>query len=165
MKKEPAAEKKRTPAVWAATVAGVGYFPTAPGTIGSAVGVGLVAALNALPIGNAGSSALLGLAVVLIFFVGVWAGGESEKFFGQTDPGRVVIDEVAGQIFAFLVCPHPSWRLFLAGFVLFRLFDITKLFPAQRAERLPGGWGIMVDDLIAGAYALGALALLANLIR
>jgi phosphatidylglycerophosphatase A len=163
--KEPAAEMKRTPAVWTATVAGVGYFPIAPGTIGSAVGVGLVAALNALPIGNAGRSALLGLAVVLIFFVGVWAAGESEKFFGQTDPRHVVIDEVAGQILAFLVCPHPSWRLLLAGFVLFRLFDITKLFPAQRAERLPGGWGIMVDDLIAGAYALGALALLANLIR
>jgi phosphatidylglycerophosphatase A len=77
----------------------------------------------------------------------------------------VVIDEVAGQMVAFLLVPHASWKLLLAGFALFRFFDVTKPFPAGRAERLPGGWGIMVDDVIAGAYALGALAFLGYIIR
>ena len=158
-------EKRRTPAVWIATVAGVGYFPVAPGTVGSAVGVGLVAALDTVPFTGAGRSALLGLATVLIFFLGVWASGKSEEFFGRTDPCHVVIDEVAGQMAAFLLSPHASWKFLLAGFGLFRIFDITKPFPARWAERLPGGWGIMIDDLIAGAYALLALALLGYLIR
>jgi phosphatidylglycerophosphatase A len=103
--------------------------------------------------------------VLVIFFLGVWAAGQSEKFFGQTDPRSVVIDEVAGQMVAFLLFPHASWKLLLAGFALFRIFDISKPFPAGRAERLPGGWGIMVDDVIAGAYALGALAFLGYIIR
>jgi phosphatidylglycerophosphatase A len=95
----------------------------------------------------------------------VWAAGLSEKFFGRTDPGHVVIDEVAGQMIAFLLSPHASWKFLLAGFGLFRLFDVTKPFPARGAERLAGGWGIMVDDVIAGAYTMGALALLGYIIR
>jgi len=166
MKTGTAAEKRRGgPAVWIATVAGAGYFPVAPGTMGSAVGVGVVAALDAIPFAPAWRDALLGLAAGLIFFTGVWAAGRSEKFFGRTDPGQVVIDEVAGQMFTFLLAPHATWKFLLAGFVLFRLFDITKPFPARRAERLAGGWGIMVDDVIAGAYAMGALALLGYIIR
>jgi len=165
VKTEMTAEKRRAPAVWIATVAGAGYFPVAPGTVGSVVGVGVVAALDAIPFALAWRDALLGLAAGLIFFTGVWAAGRSEKFFGRTDPGHVVIDEVAGQMVTFLLCPHASWKFLLAGFGLFRLFDITKPFPARRAERLAGGWGIMVDDLIAGAYAMGALALLGYIIR
>jgi phosphatidylglycerophosphatase A len=162
---ETAAENRRTPAVWIATVAGAGYFPGAPGTIGSAVGVGVVAALDTIPIAQAWRNALLCLAAVVIFFLGVWAAGLSEKFFGRTDPGHVVIDEVAGQMIAFLLSPHASWKFLLAGFGLFRLFDVTKPFPARGAERLAGGWGIMVDDVIAGAYTMGALALLGYIIR
>ncbi|MEJ2008352.1 MAG: phosphatidylglycerophosphatase A [Acidobacteriota bacterium] len=165
MKTEMAVEKRRTPAVWIATVAGAGYFPVAPGTVGSAVGIGIVAALDAIPFAHAWREALICLAAGLIFFIGVWAAGRSEKFFGRTDPGHVVIDEVVGQMVTFLPGPHFSWELLLAGFVLFRLFDITKPFPARRAERLPGGWGIMVDDVIAGAYAMGALAVLGHIIR
>jgi phosphatidylglycerophosphatase A len=133
--------------------------------MGSAVGVLLVAALDLLPLAVSGRDALLALLVVVIFFLGVWAAGRSEQFFGRTDPGHVVIDEVAGQMTAFLLLPHPSWKLLLAGFVLFRVFDISKPFPAGRAERLPGGWGIMVDDVIAGIYALGALAFLGYIAR
>jgi phosphatidylglycerophosphatase A len=162
---EMAVEKRRTPAVWIASVAGAGYFPVAPGTVGSAVSVGMVAALDALPLTNTGRAALLILAAALIFLVGVWAAGESEKFFGRTDPRHVVIDEVAGQMVTFLMVTHASWKLLIAGFVLFRVFDVTKPFPAGRAERLPGGWGIMVDDVIAGVYALGALSLLGFIIR
>ncbi|HET7100692.1 MAG TPA: phosphatidylglycerophosphatase A [Terriglobia bacterium] len=165
MKTGIAAERRRTLPVWVATVAGAGYFPVAPGTVGSAVAVVLVAALDAIPLTYAGHVALLALLVALIFFPGVWAAGQSEKFFGRTDPGHVVIDEVAGQMVAFLLVPHASWKLLLAGFVLFRLFDVTKPFPAGRAERLPGGWGIMLDDVVAGVYALGALAFLGYIIR
>jgi phosphatidylglycerophosphatase A len=160
-----AAERRRTLAVWVATVAGAGYFPVAPGTVGSAVAVLLVAVLDTIPLTRVGHVALLALLVALIFFLGVWAAGQSEKFFGRTDPGHVVIDEVAGQMVAFLLVPHASWKLLLAGFALFRFFDVTKPFPAGRAERLPGGWGIMVDDVVAGAYALGALAFLGYIIR
>ncbi len=165
MKTGMAAERRRTLPVWVATVAGAGYFPVAPGTVGSAVAVVLVAALDAIPLTPAGRFALLALLVALIFFLGVWAAGRSEEFFGRTDPGHVVIDEVAGQMVAFLLVPHASWKLLLAGFALFRFFDVTKPFPAGRAERLPGGWGIMVDDVVAGAYALGALAFLGYIIR
>lgn len=164
MKTEMAAEKRRTPAVWIATVAGAGYFPVAPGTAGSAAGVGVVAAFNAIPFAHAWRNALLCLAAGLIFSLGVWAAGQSEKFFGRTDPGHVVIDEVVGQMVTFLLASHLSWKFLLAGFVFFRLFDVTKPFPARRAERLPGGWGIMVDDVIAGAYAMGALAALGHII-
>jgi phosphatidylglycerophosphatase A len=162
---EMAVEKRRTPAVWIASVAGAGYFPVAPGTVGSAVSVGMVAALDALPLTRTGRHALLILAALLIFSVGVWAAGQSETFFGRTDPRHVVIDEVVGQMVTFLMVPHASWKLLVAGFVLFRIFDVTKPFPAGRAERLPGGWGIMVDDVVAGVYALGALALLGYMIR
>lgn len=165
MKAVMAAERRRTLPVWVATVAGAGYFPVAPGTVGSAVGVILVAAMDAISLTPAGRDALLALLVVLIFFLGVWAAGQSEEFFGRTDPGHVVIDEVVGQMVAFMLVPHTSWKLLLAGFVLFRIFDISKPFPAGRAERLPGGWGIMVDDVIAGAYAMVALAFLGYIVR
>ena len=165
MMKTGTTAERATPAVWIATVAGTGYFPVGPGTAGSAVAVGMVAAVNALPLSNAWCTTLLFAATTLIFFLGVWSAAKSEKFFGETDPGHVVIDEVAGQMTAFLLSPHASWKFLLLGFGLFRLFDITKPFPAGRAERLPGGWGIMVDDIIAGVYALGALAFLGYLIR
>ena len=164
MKTEMVAERRRPLPVWVATVAGVGDFPVAPGTVGSAVAVILVAALDTIPLTPAGHFALLALLVALIFFLGVWAAGQSEKFFGRTDPRSVVIDEVAGQMVAFLLFPQASWKLLLAGFALFRIFDISKPFPAGRAERLPGGWGIMVDDVIAGVYALGTLVLLGYII-
>lgn len=165
MKTEMATERRRPLPVWVATVAGAGFFPILPGTVGSAVAVLLVAALDAMPLTSAGRDALLALLIVLIFFLGVWAAGESEKIFGRTDPSHVVIDEIVGQMVAFLLVPHATWKVLLAGFVLFRIFDISKPFPAGRAERLPGGWGIMVDDVIAGAYALGALAFLGYIIR
>lgn len=165
MKTEMTAKKRRSPAVWIATVAGAGYFPVAPGTVGSAVGIGVIAAFDAIPFAHAWRDALFSLTTGVIFFLGIWAAGQSEKFFGRTDPGQVVIDEVVGQMVTFLLGPHVSWKFLLAGFGLFRLFDITKPFPARRAERLTGGWGIMVDDVIAGAYAMGALALLGYIIR
>jgi len=159
------AEGRRDAAVWIATCGGIGYFPVAPGTAGSAVGIVLVAALGRAPLAPGWSWALLTAAAVSIFLVGAWAAGRAEKFFGRTDPGHVVIDEVAGQVITFLALPEASWKWLLAGFVLFRFFDVVKPFPARRAERLPGGWGIMTDDVLAGLYSLAALMVLGHLLK
>lgn len=148
------AEPRRGLAVWIATSAGAGYFPIAPGTAGSAVGVLIVAGLERLPLQVAWQMALIGIIAAGLFAAGVWAAGEAEKFFGRIDPGQVVIDEVVGQMVTLLARPRASWMWLLAGFLLFRAFDIIKPFPARRAERLRGGWGIMVDDGIAGIYGL-----------
>lgn len=158
-------ERRAGAAVWIATCSGVGYFPVAPGTAGSVVGVVLVAALGRLPVEAAWLSVSLGGATVGVFVVGVWAASHAERFFGRTDPGQVVIDEVAGQMIAFLASPAASWKWLLAGFVLFRIFDVLKPFPAGRAERLPGGWGIMLDDVVAGGYSLVTLLVLGLLMK
>lgn len=150
-------------AVDLATVGPVGRVPAAPGTAGSLVGVVLAAAVETwLP-----SHVIVGLAVLAaaIYACGVWAAGRAERFYQVTDPGAVVIDEVAGQIVVFLARPLAGWPVLLAGFVLFRIFDVTKPFPARRAEHLPGGWGIMTDDMVAGAYGAVALFFLAIAFR
>jgi phosphatidylglycerophosphatase A len=106
---------------------------------------------------------------VLLFFVavtlgGTWAAHRAERLLGGKDPGAIVIDEVAGMTLAVLAFPLTP-TLLAVGFVLFRLFDVVKPFPARASQRLPGGAGVMVDDLIAGLYALGALALLRAVMR
>jgi phosphatidylglycerophosphatase A len=145
-------------ATWIATAGGAGYFPIAPGTAGSAVGVVVVVGLTRVGLDRLWSSIVLAVIAALVFAVGVWAAGEAEKFFGRTDPGQVVIDEVVGQMITFLLLPHATWKWLLAGFLLFRAFDIVKPFPARQAERIPRGWGIMIDDVVAGLYGLGVLS-------
>ena len=147
-------EPRPGPAVWVATCGGAGYFPIAPGTAGSLVGLALVVVAALLPFGRWEYSAVLGGATGAIFALGVWAAGQAEKFFGRVDPGQVVIDEVVGQMTTFLIRPDGGWRWLVAGFILFRIFDIIKPFPARQAERAPGGWGIMLDDVVAGLYSL-----------
>ena len=156
-------ERPRTAAVWIATCGGVGYFPVAPGTAGSAIGVGLVAALGTLPLPPPWFRVLLILAALSIFLIGAWAATGAEKFLGRKDPGQVVIDEVAGQVLTLVAQPDASWKWLLIAFILFRAFDIIKPFPARQAERLPGGWGIMMDDMAAGAYAAAGLAILGRI--
>lgn len=95
-----------------------------------------------------------------LFALGVWAAGHAERFFGRIDPSQVVIDEVVGQMITFLARPEASWKSLLAGFVLFRILDVVKPFPARRAERLPQGWGVMLDDIVAGVYSLLVLSLM-----
>jgi phosphatidylglycerophosphatase A len=121
------------------------------------VGVVLVVALARLHLERAWPSIVLGAVSLVLFSVGVWAAGEAEKFFGRVDPGQVVIDEVVGQMLTFLLIPHATWKWLLGGFLLFRAFDIVKPFPARQAERIPRGWGIMVDDAVAGLYGLAVL--------
>jgi phosphatidylglycerophosphatase A len=158
-------EKRAGLAVWIATAGGAGYFPIAPGTAGSAVGVALVVGLARLNLNRLWSSLILGVAALLLFAVGVWATGEAEKFFARVDPGQAVIDEVVGQVITLLLVPHGTWKWLLAGFLLFRVFDIIKPFPARQAEQLPRGWGIMIDDVVAGLYGLGVLTAAGLILR
>lgn len=153
------AERRPGVAVWIATSGGAGYFPIAPGTAGSAVGVGIVAALGALPLARIWQQTAIAALVLGLGALGVWAAGRAEKHFGKTDPGQVVIDEVVGQMITLLLWPDATWKWLLAGFVLFRIFDVLKPFPARRLEHAPGGWGIMLDDVAAGTYGVLALAL------
>jgi phosphatidylglycerophosphatase A len=133
-----------------ATGGGAGYSPVAPGTVGSAVAVLL---LWLIPFSRGAVVTFL-VAVVL---VGTWAAHRAERLIGGKDPGAIVIDEVAGMILSVLALPPTPWVL-VAGFLLFRLFDVVKPPPAHALQRLPGGVGIMLDDMIAGAYALAVLA-------
>ncbi|MCL4847569.1 MAG: phosphatidylglycerophosphatase A [Acidobacteria bacterium] len=130
-----------------ATCLGAGYAPFAPGTVGSAVGLLVYAAVRA-----AGGGAVEAAAVVVVFAVGVWASSVAERHFGRTDPGPVVVDEVAGMLVTLLFVPVSVTGAILA-FLLFRVFDVVKPYPANRLERLHGGFGIMADDVMAGVYA------------
>ena len=159
------AKELRNLSVWIATGLGAGYFPVAPGTAGSAVGLALVIALRQTSLDSARLAASLGALSGLIFVLGVRAAGKAEKAFGRVDPGQVVIDEVAGQVITFVATPRISWIGLIAGFVLFRFFDVVKPFPARRAERFRGGWGIMLDDVVAGLYSMAALVILGRFLK
>ncbi len=134
-------------AVLIATAGYTGFFPIAPGTVGSAVGLAIFAALRFwTPWWTEG------VAVLLSLLAGVWSAGVVERGLQRTDPGPVVIDEVLGMLLTLLLLP-VSVAGAIVGFVVFRIFDVIKPFPANRAEKLPGGWGIMLDDAISGLYA------------
>ncbi len=128
-----------------------GFFPVAPGTVGSLVGVGVFLL--------AARGGWHGLAVVLISILaaGTWAAGRCAVVLGTKDPSPVVIDEVAGMIISLAFLPR-TWGWMAAGFFLFRLFDVIKPWPANWADRrLEGGLGIMLDDLVAGIYTWSVL--------
>ena len=134
-------------AVILATAGGAGYAPIAPGTAGSAVGIGIYLLTWRWP-GSWQIALFLAITVV-----GVWAADRAEPHFGKHDPGPVVIDEVAGQLLTLLLT-GAGWMGAIGGFFLFRALDIVKPWPARRLESLPGGLGIMADDLMAGLYGL-----------
>jgi len=139
-----------------ATWAGCGYFPRGPGTAGSLGG--MAAAMVLLAVTGWPPMALLAAAAALLG-PAVWASDLAARHWQTTDPQRVVIDEVVGVWLTLAAAPGLDWRYWAAGFALFRLFDIWKPFPARSAERLPGGWGVVADDLVAGFY--GAVVLTA----
>jgi phosphatidylglycerophosphatase A len=136
-----------------------------PGTAGSALGLVLVIALRQTALKPLWLGVALAVLAGLLFFVGVWSAGKAEKAFGRVDPGQVVIDEVVGQIITFIATPRVGWIGLIVGFILFRAFDIVKPFPARQAERLPGGWGIMMDDAVAGCYSSIGLVILGHFIK
>ena len=138
-----------------ATAGYCGNVPIAPGTAGSAAGIALLVLVR-----SSGSAGLEALVLGVLVAAGVWAASAAERDFRQKDPPAVVIDEVAGMWLTLLWLP-VGWVGALAGFLAFRLFDIVKPYPARAAERLPGGWGVMADDLVAGVYAALAVRALA----
>ena len=158
----PAPDGSAQRTLWAWTIAtffGAGFGKPGPGTWGSVAAVLLWAAYAWVlhPAPQALLMALLaGIAVTLV--LGIPAATIVARESGREDPGFVVIDEVAGQWIALLFSP-VDWRHGLIALVLFRLFDITKPFPARQLESLPGGWGIVLDDVAAGLYALGVASL------
>jgi phosphatidylglycerophosphatase A len=195
-------QKKPRFALFVATAGGLGYFPKAPGTLGSLAGLVLAlvpwwvfeVVMESVLLAKRANGTFsfvvsardwdpflwvqIGLAILLAI-VGVWSANRAAEFWQQKDPQRVVIDEVSGQHLALLIgCGVPiwwrsasgfpsnalplglitfrsalNWKYLLLGFILFRVFDIWKPFPARQAESLPGGWGIMTDDWVAGIYA------------
>ena len=157
---------------------GVGYLPLAPGTWGSLVGVGSYALLRLAvfpKISTEGNQAMysptflvLELSVIsFITVLGIWAASRSERVLRIKDPGKVVVDEVAGQLIALLPVPlsieygWPYWLI--PAFLLFRFFDIVKPYPARKMELFEGGLGIMADDVVAGAYAATIVGVIAAL--
>jgi len=147
----PAPARTHSPLDYAALAIatfGVGYLPLIPGTFGSMVGVAIFLLLRVWEL------QLLFIAVIVV--LGIWAAFRTERLLGMKDPGKVVVDEVAGQMISLLpltfLVDGPWFVWVIVSFNLFRLFDIFKPYPARRFEALPGGFGIMADDLVAGIY-------------
>jgi phosphatidylglycerophosphatase A len=133
-----------------------GYLPVMPGTFGTLLAIPLSLALNRL--------ALFSLPLASITLVGfiassIWLSGKGAAILGQKDPSVIVIDEVCGFMVANFLVPLGAMSLFLA-FFLFRLFDITKIYPASKLEKLSGASGIVLDDVMAGLYTLIIMQLL-----
>jgi len=157
----------------ALTTFGVGYIPGAPGTYGSAVAVGIYLFINSIwlrafpssdfappPIPLAQTSAILAVGLLGFSLVGIWASNRSIPLLGNDDPSEAVVDEVLGQLVTFCFIPVGlTWPFVLAGFLLFRLFDIWKPYPIDGLQVLPGGLGVCADDLVAGIYAGVCLAI------
>jgi phosphatidylglycerophosphatase A len=137
-------------AVWVATGFGVGLFVPAPGTVGTALwGLPVAFLFSFLP----GSGWQIA-GVVAMFLIGVPLTTVANRALGaEKDHQSIVWDEIASMPIVFLLVPMSNWRVAVAGFLLHRLFDITKPPPAAQLERLPSGWGIMADDLMAAIYA------------
>ena len=125
-----------------ATVGGIGYFPVAPGTAGSVVGLVIAWILSGSVIQQ-----WIGCAVALA--LGLWSAGPTARAMAQPDPAPVVIDEVCGMMLAVVALP-VTWAAYLTAFALFRLLDVAKPWPIRRLERFPGSWGILLDDVAAG---------------
>lgn len=152
----------RRPAVLLATGFGIGRFPIAPATAASlAVAIVLYAAAWLAP--SALATLPVAVALVILLPIAIWSSGEAEKELGH-DAHPIVVDEAVGMLasvvgIARFAEPNPAVALF-AAFALFRLFDIVKPFPIRSSQRLPGGWGVVVDDLLAGLVTNLVLRLL-----
>ncbi len=130
-----------------ATGFGVGYSPIAPGTLGTLVAIPIYYFLSNI------SSPIYEITLIGFFFFSVWISENAEKFFGQKDDQRIVIDEIMGFLVTMLWVPKTA-ILIIIGFFLFRFFDILKPFPTRRLEKkMKGGYGVVLDDVLAGVYA------------
>lgn len=177
----PPQTKRSAKDIFALAIAtcGVGYLPLAPGTWGSLLAVCLYLTLHRLwfplptvpPGAHVSSFLLIQLAIIVtVTVVGTWAASRTEQVLRIKDPSKVVVDEVAGQLVSLAAVPATFWLLedattVVAAFILFRIFDIVKPYPARRLEGMQGGVGIMADDLVAGLYAFLGVILIRVLIN
>ncbi len=140
-----------------ATALGAGYSPVAPGTCGTVVAVPLAWALARTPL-------WLFLVITLgVTLIGVWAAATADRAWGTHDSGRIVIDEVAGYLVTVALVDRTSWIPLAVGFVVFRFFDIVKPPPVRWLdENLPGGWGVVLDDVAAGVMGAAVMFALAH---
>jgi phosphatidylglycerophosphatase A len=129
---------------------GCGHLPLAPGTWGTLGAIPLYLLVRPLGLAAVAATALV------VTLAGLWAAGDVERRLGNKDPQIVCIDEVAGVLVTWLAAP-PTWAGLIAGVVLFRIFDQWKPWPARAAERLGGGAGVMLDDVVAGAWGAALL--------
>jgi phosphatidylglycerophosphatase A len=144
----------KRPVMWLATGFGAGLSPVAPGTAGSLVGVLFYLAMAGLVL-----PLYLGLVLVL-GIIGIWVCGRAGRALAVSDHPSIVWDEIVGLLITMAATP-PSWQGLGAGFALFRLFDILKPWPVGRIDRgVKGGLGVMLDDVVAGLYALACLQIL-----
>jgi len=123
----------------------IGYTPKAPGTAGSILGLCIIWSLADT------SSLLYIILTIFLLILGIWVSGRAEIYFGH-DGSQIVIDEIIGVMITFVWIPLTVHTLII-GFILFRIMDIVKPFPADRAQKLPGGIGVVADDVIAAVYA------------
>ena len=137
-----------------ATWGGTGFSPVASGTVGTLAAIPLYMLLEGLPL------PLYGITLLAFFFFASWAAGKAEVIFAEKDSGKIVIDEVVGYLVTMLAVPF-SWPAVVAGFFLFRFFDITKIPPARYFDRqVKNGYGVVLDDVVAGIYACAVLHLM-----
>ena len=142
-------EALHTPAGWVASMSGIGLLPTAPGTWGSAATLPLGWVIAAWQ----GPWAVLA-ASLIVFAVGVYASSQVIRRIETDDPSVIVIDEMAGQLLTLVFAPL-TWQAYLAAFLAFRFFDLTKIWPASWLDReIGGGFGAMADDMLAGLYGM-----------
>jgi len=128
------------------SVLGIGYFPVASATAATLIQASIMF------IFFPGSSLIEIPVVILIFAVAVWSSHEAEKVLGH-DAQEIVVDEVCGFLITVLLVDRGSFGVILAAFFLFRFFDVLKPWPVKRSQHLPGGWGVVIDDVLAGIYA------------
>ena len=129
---------------------GTGLLPIAPGTFGTLATVPLILVLD-----NIGTI-YKALSLMIAIVVAIWASGRHQEILGQSDPREIVIDEVTGFLLTMLFLPC-SWLTIGLGFIFFRLFDILKPYPIRQTERIRGGLGVVIDDLVAGLYAFASV--------
>ena len=153
-------------AILLATFFNVGNFPIAPGTLASLITTIVVFVFNYF---FSPDPIVMISAIVLIFFTGIIPARIAEEHYGKKDPHEIVIDEVPGQMISLLFLPAvlstKSIAAYIAGFFIFRFFDILKPTPVKQADRIEGGFGIMFDDVLAGLYSLGTIHLLIYIYR
>lgn len=129
-----------------ATGFGAGYSPIAPGTLGTLLAIPIYYFLSEM------SFPLYELTLITFFFLSCWISGQAQQYFGKKDDQRIVIDEMMGFFVAMLWVPQTPLFI-LVGFILFRFFDILKPFPIRRFEKVGGGFGVVLDDVMAGIFA------------